>query len=116
MNKTIYLVILIFSTCFYSYEEVQRESRFLDGNWPDGYYEKAIKEFSIYPDIVMESPCTEAYMATSGPFIGIPLFIIPNPKFPFQFYKYANTNTQIKVTIISELESINSKETVKNIT
>lgn len=100
-------ITLMLSSC----ASFRRETRFVDEEWPkeaknDPYINR---EFSIneLPRIVLSSHCVSESSLSFGPYIGLPLPVIPNPFWPFQYYSYSKFPAALFLTIEAPPNTLN---------
>ncbi len=100
-------IISLLSSCGF----VVRESGFVETDWsklPDNGTPRALELVAWKePKVTIGSSCDGTnYTALWGPYFGLPLFIIPNPFWPFTYTYHATHNVRIDVAIASETTSI----------
>jgi hypothetical protein len=62
---------------------------------------------SDWPSADLHSACDDRYMVTIGPFFVIPLPVIPNPLWPFNYYRYKKRPADMTLTIWAKAKEHN---------
>ncbi len=98
------LIASLLSSCGY----FVRESGFVESDWPkNSYHTPRAIDIWNNPRIEIESSCDGTnYTATFGPYIAIPLFIIPNPLWPFTYLYHTNKDATITLTITATSDPV----------
>ena len=102
MKKYFFPVISLFvlMSSIMSCAVVKRENRFIPGVWPSNGEEiKRDYLISYTPLIKLSSSCGNEHAAFFGPYIFIPLPIVPNPLWPFYYFGKKWEKADIDLTI-----------------
>lgn len=101
--KLVFLIIVpLLTSCGY----LSRNSGFVERDWAeDSYYVPSMSKIFDNPRIEISTSCDGTnYTATFGPYIVLPLFIIPNPLWPFTYFHHTTKDAIIRLTISSKNE------------
>jgi hypothetical protein len=98
------LVMVMLSSC----AGVRRETRLIHDEWPkDQYYVSHEYKISALPRINLRTWCSDESSAFIGPLIIIPLPVIPNPFWPFEYMKYKKQPANFFLTIEAPPKTLN---------
>ena len=101
-GKSLFFITLIISLLT-SCGHYVRESGFVENDWPkNSYYTPRELQIWNKPRIEIGSSCDGTnYTATWGPYIALPLFVIPNPFWPFTYYHHTTKVAALSLLISS---------------
>ncbi len=97
------MAFLLFS-CGY----MVHESGFVQTDWPkSSYYTPGTIRILSKPPTDIGSCCDGGnYTATFGPYAGLPLFVIPNPLWPFTYSHYNSQHAVVEITVSADGDDI----------
>lgn len=100
--KIVGIVVIVF--CLSSCGYIVRQSGFVESDWPKLADNRTPRALELWkdPKIEIESNCDGTnYTVLWGPYIALPLFIIPNPFWPFTYTYHTTHHVKISIAIVS---------------